>query len=148
LLAAEPAAARLISGRPSNRDPNRHDSALRARLQSSLTGRWSKSHAYDVGTGLDLSSEEDPLKPAQLTETHDAHGVDRARNLALLLLKRHGVLTREMTALEQIDISWHEILFALRRMEYAGTVRRGWFVRALSGEQYALPEALEMLRAV
>jgi hypothetical protein len=33
-------------------------------------------------------------------------------------------------------------------MEYAGTIRRGYFVRALSGEQYALPEALEMLREV
>jgi ATP-dependent Lhr-like helicase len=33
-------------------------------------------------------------------------------------------------------------------MEYAGTIRRGYFVRALSGEQYALPEALEMLRAI
>ena len=33
-------------------------------------------------------------------------------------------------------------------MEYAGTIRRGYFVRALSGEQYALPEALERLRAI
>ncbi|HLX36582.1 MAG TPA: hypothetical protein VKR29_02235, partial [Candidatus Binataceae bacterium] len=39
------------------------------------------------------------------------------------------------------------IQFALRRLEYAGSIRRGWFVRSLSGEQYALPEAVEMLRA-
>ena len=43
---------------------------------------------------------------------------------------------------------WSEILHALRRLEYAGTIRRGWFVRSLSGEQYALPEAVEMLRAM
>jgi hypothetical protein len=33
-------------------------------------------------------------------------------------------------------------------MEYAGLIRRGWFVRALSGEQYALPEALAMLHSI
>ncbi len=36
----------------------------------------------------------------------------------------------------------------MRRLEYAGTIRRGYFVRSLSGEQYALPEAVEMLRAI
>jgi hypothetical protein len=38
-------------------------------------------------------------------------------------------------------------VFELRRLEYGGAIRRGWFVRSLSGEQYALPEAVEMLHA-
>jgi ATP-dependent Lhr-like helicase len=80
-------------------------------------------------------------------DTQDGHGPDDAREIALILLRRHGILAREMMALEQFEIPWQQILFALRRMEYSGTIRRGWFVRALSGEQYALPEALEMLRA-
>ncbi|MGA7873591.1 MAG: hypothetical protein WCA22_22120, partial [Candidatus Binatus sp.] len=70
-----------------------------------------------------------------------------ARELALKLLERHGILAREMLAVESTHISWNEIVFELRRLEYGGTIRRGWFARSLSGEQYALPEAVEMLRA-
>jgi ATP-dependent Lhr-like helicase len=136
LLAAEPDTARLIANRPSHRQPTRRDTALRARLQSSLSGRWSLVPQ--------LRSEAAATKMAK---THDAHGTDDAREIALILLRRHGILAREMMALEQIEISWQQILFALRRLEYAGIIRRGWFVRALSGEQYALPEAVEMLRA-
>ena len=51
-----------------------------------------------------------------------------------------------MLALEPSAMSWHDVSFALRRLEYGGTIRRGWFVRTLSAEQYALPEAVEMLR--
>ncbi|MGC2445247.1 Lhr family helicase, partial [Candidatus Binatus sp.] len=69
------------------------------------------------------------------------------RELALKLLERHGILAREMLGVESTHISWSEIAFALRRLEYGGTIRRGWFVRSLSGEQYALPEAVEMLHA-
>jgi ATP-dependent Lhr-like helicase len=135
LVAIEPGAARIISNRHSrsvDQKPTRRDAALRARLQSSLSGRWS------IVQPLAASNE--------IAETHDAHGSDDAREVALILLRRHGILTREMMALEQIDIPWQQILFALRRLEYTGMIRRGWFVRALSGEQYALPEALEMLR--
>jgi ATP-dependent helicase Lhr and Lhr-like helicase len=134
LMAVEPDAARLISNRhsrPIDRKATRRDAALRARLQSSLSGRWSIVQ---------------PLAASKIAETHDAHGSDDAREVALILLRRHGILAREMMALEQIEIPWQQILFALRRLEYAGMIRRGWFVRAMSGEQYGLPEALEMLR--
>jgi ATP-dependent Lhr-like helicase len=134
LLAAEPDAAKLISNRPANRAPNRRDAALRARLQSSLSGRWSMVPQLNSG-------------PSRMADTHDAHASDEAREIALMLLRRHGILAREMMALEQMEIPWQQILFALRRLEYSGTIRRGWFVRSLSGEQYALPEALEILRA-
>src|ERR1019366_3846870 len=53
----------------------------------------------------------------------------------------------EMLGLESTHISWNEIAFALRRLEYGGAIRRGWFVRSISGEQYALPEAVELLPA-
>ncbi|MGB0059044.1 Lhr family helicase, partial [Candidatus Binatus sp.] len=103
----------------------RHDAAVRARLKSSLAGRWS----------LILAAET------------PAVGADDTRELALKLLERHGILAREMLGVESTHISWSEIAFALRRLEYGGTIRRGWFVRSLSGEQYALPEAVEMLHA-
>ena len=108
------------------RPATRHDAAVRARLKSSLAGRWSLIRAGE----------------------HRAGGPDDARDLALKLLERHGILAREMLGLESTQISWNEIAFALRRMEYSGAIRRGWFVRSISGEQYALPEAVEMLRAV
>ncbi len=72
---------------------------------------------------------------------------DLARECAETLLYRNGIVAREMLGLESEPMTWHEISFALRRMEYAGSIRRGYFVRALSGEQYALPAALEMLAA-
>src|SRR5260370_7175964 len=65
----------------------------------------------------------------------------------MALLERHVILAREMLGVESAHVSWSEISFALRRLEYGGTIRRGWFVRSLSGEQYALPEAVEMLHA-
>ncbi|MGH7925802.1 MAG: DEAD/DEAH box helicase [Candidatus Binatus sp.] len=104
------------------RPTTRRDAAVRARLKSSLAGRWSLIRATET--------------PA-----------DETRDLALKLLERHGILAREMLATESTRISWNEIAFALRRLEYGGAIRRGWFVRSLSGEQYALPEAVEMLHA-
>ncbi len=115
----------------------RHDAALRARLKSSVSGRWSL-----------VEPKADPASRGVRDASERVASVDdRARDLGDILLKRHGVLTREMMALEQFDISWRDLAFVLRRMEYSGLIRRGWFVRSLSGEQYALPEALEMLRA-
>ena len=107
------------------RPTTRHDAAVRARLKSSLAGRWSLIRAAET----------------------PAVGADDTRELALKLLERHGILAREMLGVESTHISWSEISFALRRLEYGGTIRRGWFVRSLSGEQYALPEAVEMLHA-
>jgi ATP-dependent Lhr-like helicase len=127
LLSSESDAVGYLGGTPGANGFTRHDAALRARLKSSLGGRWWAA----------------PQVPGDTQQKFD-----RVREIADLLLERHGVLAREMLALEPFDISWQEVRSALRRMEYTGTVRRGWFVRALSGEQYARPETLEMLRAM
>ena len=82
------------------RPTTRHDAAVRARLKSSLAGRWSLIHAGE----------------------HRAGGPDDARDLALKLLERHGILAREMLGLESTQISWNEIAFALRRLEYSGAI--------------------------
>lgn len=125
MLAASPQAQRMI-GHPERRSATRPEAALRARLRSSLSGRWS-AIVERMGAGGGAAGE-------------------RERELALALLARNGILSREMLALESIAPSWADLSFSLRRLEYTGTIRRGYFVRALSGEQYALPEALEMLR--
>ncbi|MFQ5960674.1 MAG: DNA glycosylase AlkZ-like family protein [Candidatus Methylomirabilales bacterium] len=63
------------------------------------------------------------------------------------LLDRYGVLFRELLALEKGAPAWRELRGILRRLEYAGHVRRGFFAAEVSGEQYALPEAVELLRS-
>jgi ATP-dependent helicase Lhr and Lhr-like helicase len=135
LIAAEPAAARTVATTRPRHTATRHDAAMRARLKSSLSGRWSL---------IEPAREEG----ASVDPEHDMNAADRVRAVADVLLARHGILTREMLALEQFEIGWRELSFVLRRMEYAGLIRRGWFVRALSGEQYATPEALQLLSEV
>ncbi|MHB8381766.1 MAG: DEAD/DEAH box helicase [Candidatus Binataceae bacterium] len=127
MLASEPAAADAFENPPS-RGFTRHDAAIRARLKSSVSGRWSV---------IEASPE---------ASARDSEDADPAREFAMRLLARNGILSREMLALETSAMTWHDVSFALRRLEYGGAIRRGWFVRALSAEQYALPEAVEMLR--
>ena len=71
-----------------------------------------------------------------------------AETAAEVLLARYGVFFRDLMARESIALPWREILRALRRMEARGTVRGGRFVSGVVGEQYALPAAVEALRAV
>jgi ATP-dependent Lhr-like helicase len=73
---------------------------------------------------------------------------ERLETWARQLLHRYGIVFRELLAFESGAASWKELGGILRRLEYAGQVRRGLFVAGVSGEQYALPEAVELLRAV
>ncbi|MFZ0660059.1 MAG: hypothetical protein WAM05_15145, partial [Candidatus Binataceae bacterium] len=127
MLATDPSTADAIENTPL-RGFTRHDAAIRARLKSSVSGRWSV------------------IEAAAEVSARAAEDADPAREFALRLLARNGILSREMLALERCAMTWHDVSFALRRLEYGGTIRRGWFVRTLSAEQYALSEAVEMLR--
>ena len=62
------------------------------------------------------------------------------------LLRRTGVVFRELTAREELP-PWRDLLLCLRRMEARGEIRGGRFVASFVGEQFALPEAVESLRA-
>jgi ATP-dependent Lhr-like helicase len=77
--------------------------------------------------------------------------VDRASALdatCWMLLRRYGVVFREVLTRETILPRWRELLIALRRLEDRGEVRGGRFVSGFLGEQFALPLALESLRAM
>jgi ATP-dependent Lhr-like helicase len=67
---------------------------------------------------------------------------------ARLCLRRWGVVVRELLARESRMPSWRVLLGALRTLEARGEVRGGRFVDGLVGEQFALPEAVEALRAM
>jgi ATP-dependent helicase Lhr and Lhr-like helicase len=77
----------------------------------------------------------------------DAPPPDAERS-ARLWLARWGVVMRELLARETCLPPWRELLPALRRLEARGEVRGGRFVAGTAGEQFALPEAVEALRAL
>ena len=96
------------------------EKGLRARPRSS-SGRWTL------------------LAPS--TERIDAD------TFARRLLARWGVVFRDVIARESMAPPWRELLLALRRMEARGEIRGGRFVSGFVGEQFALPDAIEALRA-
>jgi ATP-dependent Lhr-like helicase len=70
-----------------------------------------------------------------------------AEMVAQQWLARYGIVSREMWRREKPAVSWRAVYVELKRLEFRGDVRRGYFVRGLSGAQFALPEAVEMLRS-
>jgi ATP-dependent helicase Lhr and Lhr-like helicase len=107
-------------------DPKRRSGqgrASNARPRHSV-GRWSL-----------LYSDETPDR-AQVAEA-----------TCWMLLNRYGVVFREMTARETVVPRWRELLIAFRRLEDRGVIRGGHFVNGFLGEQFALPFAVESLRA-
>jgi ATP-dependent helicase Lhr and Lhr-like helicase len=61
---------------------------------------------------------------------------------------RWGVVFRELATTERCALPYRDVVYALRRLEARGVLRGGRFVTGFSGEQYALPEAVEQLRAM
>jgi ATP-dependent Lhr-like helicase len=71
---------------------------------------------------------------------------DLAVTQANLLLRRYGVVARELALLDPWMVPWRVLYEVLSRMELAGDVRRGYFAEGLSGAQFALPEAARALQ--
>jgi ATP-dependent helicase Lhr and Lhr-like helicase len=89
------------------------------------TGRWALLHAGDV--------------------------VEKNRSLEAtcwMLLKRYGIVFRDLIAREANLPTWRELLTAFRRLEDRGEIRGGRFVDGFLGEQFALPVAVESVRAM
>jgi ATP-dependent Lhr-like helicase len=91
-------------------------------------GRWSLVHRLGIW-GKPASEEE------------------RSRFQARQLLQRYGVVTRDCLDREPDASDWSALYQQLAIMEMRGEVRRGYFVHGLAGLQFALPEAVEQLRA-
>jgi ATP-dependent helicase Lhr and Lhr-like helicase len=80
--------------------------------------------------------------------SRDTDQTMRAHALALTLLERHGVVTRGAVAAERITGGFAAVYPVLRAMEEAGQCRRGYFVEGLGGAQFALPGAVDRMRAL
>lgn len=99
-------------------------------------GRWSL---------VDRIPTEQPLD----RETQDM----KVQFIAKKLLSRWGIVSRKMIEAERLprpglEVKWRELLVCFRRMEARGEIRGGRFVTVFVGEQYALPEAVTLLREI
>jgi len=97
--------------------------------RSTVAGRWSLIHA--------------PI-PTIATPDHDGAVETQAR----ALLARYGVVFRKLLAREANGSPWRELTRVYRRLEARGEIRGGRFVAGMSGEQFALSDAVERLREV
>ncbi len=116
----------LARARPERRTSVRRFGSRRTGAQSQVQGRW----------GL-----TEPIFAA------GAPGPERRRVLAELLLERYGILTREQVLAEGIKGGFATLYDTLCNLETLGVCRRGYFVEGMGGAQFALPGAVERLRA-
>jgi ATP-dependent Lhr-like helicase len=82
-----------------------------------------------------------PLFQPAPSPTETAHAI------ALQLLERHGVVTREAVKAEGTPGGFAAVYPVFRALEESGRARRGWFVAGLGAAQFALPGAVDRLRA-
>jgi len=82
----------------------------------------------------------------QLTE-RPASQTESVHAVALQLIERHGVLTREAALAEGVRGGFAGVYGVLKALEERGTVRRGYFVDGLGAAQFAVPGAIDRLRA-
>jgi ATP-dependent Lhr-like helicase len=85
---------------------------------------------------------DDLLAGGQVTAT------EQVTALAAQLLDRYGVLTRDAVRAEDVVGGFSAVYGVLRAMEESGRTRRGYFVEGLGGAQFAVPGAVDRLRAV
>ena len=118
----------LVEDRRHRRPPNPAVSRLRrgSRGPTTAAGRWC------------LVGAPDPIEDRELL----------AEALADQLLQRWGVVFRDLVVDDGLPLPWREVQWALRRFEDRGLIRGGRFVAGFSGEQFALPAAVDGLKAV
>lgn len=119
--------SRKASTRSGHRQHTQSNFRSRRTLPPSAQGRW---------TVVEVPGAATP------TPTVRSHAI------ALQLLKRHGIVTRESMALESVTGGFSAVYDVLKAMEESGRVRRGYFVTGLGGAQFAPPSAIDLLRSL
>ncbi len=84
---------------------------------------------------------------APVAKPSEEYGDAEIETLAHQLLRRYGVVFRRLLDRESVLPPWRDLLTVYRRLEARGELRGGRFVGGFSGEQYALPEAVGLLRS-
>jgi len=112
-------------------------------------GRWSVIGVRDEFRGTPPSTSGNGTKSVSDPNYTAAAEPVNVETIARTLLKRYGVVCKRLLEREPDFLpSWFELLQVYRRLEARGEIRGGRFVAGLTGEQYALPEAVAGLRAL
>ena len=132
-------------------DPKRRrgEGRGRAARPRHAAGRWAlldtgASAAADAGPRNGDAGAGSPDADDEARRRYEEHVARFARQL----LDRWGVVCRDLAARETLAPPWRDLLRALRRMEARGEIRGGRFVAGVVGEQFARPDAVELLRVV
>jgi ATP-dependent helicase Lhr and Lhr-like helicase len=120
--------------------------AQRERGRGARRGRFAGRRGAGAGAAAAQVQGRWSLTAALFREPVDP--VARRRALGELLLERYGILTREQVLAEGLPGGFSAIYSELSQLETLGVARRGYFVEGLGGAQFALPGAVERLRAV
>jgi ATP-dependent Lhr-like helicase len=125
-------------------DPKRRRGEGRGRMQRPRhsAGRWSLLRRPEPSIVAGQSS----MAPYSAPSTQPS--ALPIESLARQLLRRYGVIFRDLLGRESDAIVWRDLLVQYRRMELRGEIRGGRFVSGFTGDQFALPEAVETLRAL
>ena len=99
-------------------------------------GRWSIIHRENGNGSSAARGDQTPIDQ------------EKAEEIAWTLLKRYGVVFKRLLEREGLTLPWRVLLRIYHRLEARGEIRGGRFVGGISGEQFALPEAVGMLRAI
>jgi len=121
-------------GRPGGRRPGFGRAVLPSRSgPPTVSGRW---WLAPLGEGVERGGRDEAARTRRL------------HALAGTLLDRHGILTRGAVAAERVTGGFGALYPVLRAMEEAGQCRRGYFVEGLGAAQFALPGAVDRMRAM
>ncbi len=127
---------------PSNKRPTfgRNEGKRRRRTNLAsieFAGRWSLLRTQ-------LVSDSEPSHNGVVPNSHDV----AIEKFARVLLGRYGVVFRRLLERESLGVTWYGLGRIYRRWEARGEIRGGYFVGGVSGEQFALPEAIGLLRSI
>ena len=140
----------LAAGRPAAPAGPAADTAGQPALGSQRTGRRAAARRPALRQAV-LPSRSGPptvsgrwsaLLPPEPDQTRRMHA------LALTMLDRHGIVIRGAAAAERVPGGFAALYPVLRAMEDAGQCRRGYFVEGLGAAQFALPGAVDRMRAI
>ena len=110
-----------------------------------------RHRAVTSGSSIDDAGRWSIIERAEDEEEDNNYGwmntdIETLTHVAYTLLKRYGVVFRKVLERESALPPWRELLYVYRRMEARGEIRGGRFVEGFSGEQFALPDAVGLLR--
>jgi ATP-dependent helicase Lhr and Lhr-like helicase len=119
--------------------------AMADRFRSSSSGApGERRRHHKAVTSVEFAGRWSLLRPTESLGKRE----DSIEIFAWALLRRYGVVFRRMLERESFRVSWFELSRAYRRLEAQGKIRGGYFVNGVSGEQFALPEAVGLLRSI